>query len=191
MPSHSSARSRIESVADPLSVIVEAADQRAAARHHDGELAVRRALGGADVVRAVHASGQCPARAAPQAAGSRGRVKVYVSTVRSLGETFDGGPQRVIVSLVGENSRQGVTVAARDAGPGIPDLERALQDGYSGYGGMGLGLPGSRRLMDEFEITSEVDFDLDVTIDVGTQLEPRARGTQLMVVLEVKKDPAR
>ena len=63
----------------------------------------------------------------------------------------------IIVSLVGENSRQGVTVVARDSGPGIPDLERALQDGYSGYGGMGLGLPGSRRLMDEFEITSEVD----------------------------------
>jgi RNA polymerase sigma factor (sigma-70 family) len=70
----------------------------------------------------------------------------------------------VAVSLVGENSRQGVTVVARDSGPGIPDLERALQDGYSGYGGMGLGLPGSRRLMDEFEITSEVDKGTTVTM---------------------------
>ena len=70
----------------------------------------------------------------------------------------------VVVSLVGENSRQGVTVVARDAGPGIPDLERALKDGYSGYGGMGLGLPGSRRLMDEFEITSEVDKGTTVTM---------------------------
>jgi RNA polymerase sigma factor (sigma-70 family) len=70
----------------------------------------------------------------------------------------------VVVSLVGENSRQGVTVVARDAGPGIPDLEQALQDGYSGYGGMGLGLPGSRRLMDEFEITSEVDKGTTVTM---------------------------
>ena len=70
----------------------------------------------------------------------------------------------VVVSLVGENSRQGVTVVARDSGPGIPDLERALQDGYSGYGGMGLGLPGSRRLMDEFEITSEVDKGTTVTM---------------------------
>jgi RNA polymerase sigma factor (sigma-70 family) len=68
------------------------------------------------------------------------------------------------VSLVGENSRQGITVVARDSGPGIPDLERALQDGYSGYGGMGLGLPGSRRLMDEFEITSEVDKGTTVTM---------------------------
>ena len=70
----------------------------------------------------------------------------------------------VVVSLVGEDSRQGVTVVARDSGPGIPDLERALKDGYSGYGGMGLGLPGSRRLMDEFEITSEVDVGTTVTM---------------------------
>jgi serine/threonine-protein kinase RsbT len=70
----------------------------------------------------------------------------------------------VLVGLVGENRRQGVTVVARDAGPGIPDLEQAVRDGYSGYGGMGLGLPGSRRLMDEFEITSEVDKGTTVTM---------------------------
>ncbi|HKO84310.1 MAG TPA: sigma-70 family RNA polymerase sigma factor [Actinomycetota bacterium] len=70
----------------------------------------------------------------------------------------------VLISLVGENSRQGVTVVARDAGPGIPDLNQAVRDGYSGYGGMGLGLPGSRRLMDEFEITSEVDKGTTVTM---------------------------
>jgi serine/threonine-protein kinase RsbT len=70
----------------------------------------------------------------------------------------------ILVSLVGENSREGVTVVARDAGPGIPDLEQALRDGYSGYGGMGLGLPGARRLMDEFEITSEVDKGTTVTM---------------------------
>jgi serine/threonine-protein kinase RsbT len=70
----------------------------------------------------------------------------------------------VVVTLVGENSRQGVSVVARDSGPGIADLERALTDGYSGYGGMGLGLPGSRRLMDEFEITTEVDKGTTVTM---------------------------
>jgi RNA polymerase sigma factor (sigma-70 family) len=70
----------------------------------------------------------------------------------------------IVVSLVAEHSRPGVTVVARDSGPGIPDLEHALQDGYSGYGGMGLGLPGSRRLMDEFEITSEVDRGTTVTM---------------------------
>lgn len=70
----------------------------------------------------------------------------------------------VLVSLVGEHGRQGVTVVARDAGPGIPDLKQALRDGYSGYGGMGLGLPGSRRLMDEFEIISEADEGTTVTM---------------------------
>jgi len=70
----------------------------------------------------------------------------------------------ILVSLVGDDGREGVTVVARDAGPGIPDLDRAVQDGYSGYGGMGLGLPGARRLMDEFEITSEVDKGTTVTM---------------------------
>jgi RNA polymerase sigma factor (sigma-70 family) len=70
----------------------------------------------------------------------------------------------ITVTLVGENNREGVMVVARDAGPGIPDLEQALQDGYSGYGGMGLGLPGSRRLMDEFAISTEVDKGTTVTM---------------------------
>ena len=44
---------------------------------------------------------------------------------------------------------------ARDEGPGIRDVEAALRDDYSGMGGLGLGLPGARRLMDEFDIESE------------------------------------
>jgi RNA polymerase sigma factor (sigma-70 family) len=62
----------------------------------------------------------------------------------------------IVVRLVGEGDRQGVTVTARDAGPGIADVEHALEHGSSSYGGLGLGLPGSRRLMDEFEVSSEV-----------------------------------
>jgi serine/threonine-protein kinase RsbT len=46
-------------------------------------------------------------------------------------------------------------VEAVDQGPGIEQIERAMQDGYSTSGGLGLGLPGARRLMDEFEIRSE------------------------------------
>ena len=48
--------------------------------------------------------------------------------------------------------RRGVRVVARDEGPGIADLERALTDGYTTGGGLGLGLPGARRLVDEFDI---------------------------------------
>jgi RNA polymerase sigma factor (sigma-70 family) len=70
----------------------------------------------------------------------------------------------VVVSMVTENERTGVTVVARDAGPGIADIERAVQDGYSTYGGLGLGLPGAKRLMDEFEIMSEVGKGTTVTM---------------------------
>jgi serine/threonine-protein kinase RsbT len=50
--------------------------------------------------------------------------------------------------------RAGIVVIARDSGPGIKDISRAMQDGYSTSGGLGLGLPGAKRLMDEFEVLS-------------------------------------
>jgi serine/threonine-protein kinase RsbT len=52
--------------------------------------------------------------------------------------------------------RRGLQVIARDQGPGIADIARAMQDGYSTSRGMGLGLPGARRLMDDFQIISEL-----------------------------------
>lgn len=53
-----------------------------------------------------------------------------------------------------DGTRQGLVVVAQDDGPGIRDVPRAMQDGYSTSGGLGLGLPGARRLMDEFEVAS-------------------------------------
>jgi len=70
----------------------------------------------------------------------------------------------ILVRVVERNGRLGVTIVARDAGPGIPDVSQALADGYSTYQGLGLGLPGSRRLMDEFEIASEVGKGTTVTM---------------------------
>jgi serine/threonine-protein kinase RsbT len=61
-----------------------------------------------------------------------------------------------VFSVVAEGGRTGLRVVARDSGPGISDVARALQDGYSTYRGLGLGLPGARRLMDEFDIVTEV-----------------------------------
>lgn len=52
--------------------------------------------------------------------------------------------------------RRGLLIIARDSGPGIADIALAMQDGYSTSQGMGLGLPGTRRLMDDFQIISEV-----------------------------------
>jgi serine/threonine-protein kinase RsbT len=54
------------------------------------------------------------------------------------------------------NGKSGITVVAQDAGPGIADVQTALRDGYSTSGSLGVGLPGTKRIMDEFEIVSEV-----------------------------------
>jgi serine/threonine-protein kinase RsbT len=65
------------------------------------------------------------------------------------------GHGEVILSVIGRNGRQGISIVARDEGPGISDVERALEDGYSTGGGLGLGLAGAKRLMDEFEVWSQ------------------------------------
>ena len=74
---------------------------------------------------------------------------------------FAGNGDLVLELL--DSPRRGGRVVARDTGPGIPDLTRALTDGYSTYQGLGLGLPGARRLMDEFSVISEVDRGTTVT----------------------------
>jgi serine/threonine-protein kinase RsbT len=75
----------------------------------------------------------------------------------------------VQLQLVRERSRDGILVIARDKGPGILDVERAMQDGYSSGGGSGLGLPGARRLMDEFEIRSKPGKGVTVTMKKWTR----------------------
>lgn len=66
------------------------------------------------------------------------------------------GTGEVCFRLVDKNSQRGILIVAQDTGPGIEDVGLALEDGYSTSGSLGLGLPGVRRLMDEFEIRSEV-----------------------------------
>ena len=57
---------------------------------------------------------------------------------------------------VNSRNRCGIAIVASDAGPGIADVEQAMQDAFSTSGGLGLGLPGVRRLMDDFKIESTV-----------------------------------
>jgi serine/threonine-protein kinase RsbT len=64
------------------------------------------------------------------------------------------GNGTVVLRLAQRGKTRGLTVVARDQGPGIADLTRAMEDGFSTSGGLGLGLPGSKRLMDEFDIVS-------------------------------------
>jgi serine/threonine-protein kinase RsbT len=63
-----------------------------------------------------------------------------------------------------DGTRQGLIVVAEDDGPGIRDVSRALQDGYSTSGGLGLGMPGARRLMDEFEVVSALGQGTRITM---------------------------
>ncbi len=75
-----------------------------------------------------------------------------------------GGGGRVTVEMFKEASRQGLRLTFEDKGPGIPDLERAMQDGYTSTSGLGLGLGGSKRLCNEFFIESQVGVGTRVTI---------------------------
>jgi anti-sigma regulatory factor (Ser/Thr protein kinase) len=73
------------------------------------------------------------------------------------------GRGEISVELV-DDPRPGLAVTARDTGPGIADVEQAMTDGYSTYHGLGLGLPGARRLMDEFAVVSEAGRGTTVTM---------------------------
>jgi serine/threonine-protein kinase RsbT len=60
----------------------------------------------------------------------------------------------IVLRVVGGTTAKGVMIISRDSGPGIRSVDDAMRDGYSTSGGLGLGLPGVRRLVDEFIIES-------------------------------------
>ena len=76
-------------------------------------------------------------------------------------EHAQGG--EIVLAFAQKGSRVGIKIVARDNGPGIPHITRALLDGYSTGKGLGLGQPGGRRLMDELDIVSEVGRGTTVT----------------------------
>jgi serine/threonine-protein kinase RsbT len=93
----------------------------------------RAGLGLVDQTKLVTAGSELARNILNYATGSRGELRT----------------EQVI-----SGERRGVRATFSDSGPGIPDLEAALTDGFSTGGSLGLGLPGSRRLVDEMEITS-------------------------------------
>jgi serine/threonine-protein kinase RsbT len=70
----------------------------------------------------------------------------------------------IVLNHINHGSRQGIEVVARDSGPGIADIELAMQYGYSTGKGLGVGLPGAKWLMDEFHISSELGKGTVVTM---------------------------
>ncbi len=74
------------------------------------------------------------------------------------------GQGEIILKPFEDGDRYGLVVIATDDGPGIRDVEAALRDEYSGRGGLGLGLPGARRLMDDFQLESDAETGTTVTM---------------------------
>ena len=70
----------------------------------------------------------------------------------------------VCMKIIEEGGRRGVRLAFEDRGPGIPDVQVALKDGFTTGSGLGLGLGGSRRLVNEFSIESKVGIGTKVTV---------------------------
>jgi serine/threonine-protein kinase RsbT len=75
-----------------------------------------------------------------------------------------GGGGDVRVDILASANRKGIRLVFVDHGPGIADLNKALQDGYTTGGGLGLGLGGSKRLCDEFEVVSAPGQGTTVTV---------------------------
>jgi len=82
--------------------------------------------------------------------------------IRNMLEYAGGG--EVILDLFELENRQAMVVSCVDTGPGIADLDLAMSDGFSSGGGMGLGLPGSRRLVDDFFIETKVNVGTTVRL---------------------------
>ena len=76
---------------------------------------------------------------------------------------YGGGGEMILQPLI-EGLRKGLRLSFIDQGPGIPDIELAMKDGYTTGGGMGLGLGGAKRLSSEFQIESRVGAGTRVTI---------------------------
>jgi serine/threonine-protein kinase RsbT len=75
-----------------------------------------------------------------------------------------GGEGTVVFESLQEGNRRGLRLTFEDQGPGIPDIDLALKDGYTTGNGMGLGLGGAKRLVNEFDIQSRVGEGTRVTI---------------------------
>jgi serine/threonine-protein kinase RsbT len=75
-----------------------------------------------------------------------------------------GGGGEAVLEEKNDGGRTGLRIVFRDSGPGIADLDLALRDGYSSGSGLGLGLSGSRRLVNEFDIQSAPGEGTRVTI---------------------------
>ena len=74
------------------------------------------------------------------------------------------GSGEMVMGLTQNKEEKGIVIIAQDKGPGIPDIDLAMKDGYSTSKGLGIGLPGCKRIMDEFAIVSKIGKGTKVTV---------------------------
>jgi serine/threonine-protein kinase RsbT len=72
------------------------------------------------------------------------------------------GQGQICIAQISEFSKRGLKIIAIDNGPGIPDIRKVMEDGFSTSGGLGAGLPGVKRLMDEFSINTVLGEGTDI-----------------------------
>ncbi|RUP00535.1 anti-sigma regulatory factor [Hyphomicrobium sp.] len=117
---------------------------------------------GDDVVRARQ---QVRVRAIESGFSLVDQTKIITAASELARNTLEyGGGGTMLIECVDDGRRRGVRLTFEDQGPGIPDIERALSDGYTSGGGLGLGLGGAKRLSNEFSITSNPGQGTRVTI---------------------------
>ena len=116
----------------------------------------------ADIVSARRAAREMAARIGLPAVEQTTLATAVSEIARNIVRFAERG--EVVVSLIEEDGHGGVQVVARDVGPGIEDVQAAMQDGFSSYNGLGIGLPGARRLTDEFSIASTPGRGTTVTM---------------------------
>lgn len=97
---------------------------------------------------------------------STGDATLIATSISELARNIVSYARRGEITLktIHASSRAGISITASDNGPGIPDVRQAMRDGFSTSGSLGLGLPGVRRLMDEFEIASQAGRGTIVTV---------------------------
>lgn len=97
---------------------------------------------------------------------SSGDATLIATAISELARNIVSYARRgeITLKVVRTTSQQGISIIASDSGPGIRDIGQAMRDGFSTSGSLGLGLPGVRRLMDEFEIASEPGKGTIVTV---------------------------
>ena len=128
----------------------------------------------------VQSSGEQPVQTEPEIVMARQAVRKLTQELRfslvdqtkmvtaaselARNTVIYGGGGRMVWEVLRDGDRAGLRLTFSDEGPGIPDMKLALTDGWTSGSGMGMGLTGSRRLVNEFDIESEPGKGTRVTI---------------------------